>query len=626
MINQCFLYYKFFVTIFFIGSLISCVDNVSNPNDNINKTNEITITVYSPISNDSLHMGKNIINYTSLDMLNGVGLSTFQVFVGYDQISAQLLQSFYVDEKGNIPIIYIHSDSLEKKLNLSPYNLPSIFNYWITVYDKNGNYKISPTFTHLILDKKPEAPTNLTLNKITSTSYNLFWDDNSSNEDYYELWRKDGVGGVYQKIATLSKNTISKNENVYSSSVNYFFKIRATNVYGNSKFSNEVSIANSNIDGAPSNLVAQALGASRIQLNWKDNISGELGFRIQRALTESLDFVQIGIVAENVTEFVDENLSANTEYKYHVAAFTSSSQTNWSNLSYATTFNKDVPAPTGLVANFNMTVKAVELHWNDNTTLESGSIIERKSSAGDEYVDLAYTDQNVNSFFDYNVENNKIYYYRVRYLANEGFRTQPSNEDTAYVPQIPPKAPSNLKIYEFTAGSLYGLTWTDNSDEETSFQIERRESGTNNFKYIEISPNTTAYNDNVPSASNIYYYKIRSNRNGLYSAYSNEVSTSGSTSGLTAPSELKAEKVVSKLAVNLSWKDNSSNELGFIIERMSTDNPTYVEIKRVGPNVKSFEDNGPGIYYTGTFYYRIKAFNGQSESAYSSVAVINIQP
>lgn len=605
---------------------LGCVDNISNPTDNVNKTNEISIIVYSPISNDSLHMGKNVINYSALPISGGAALSAFELFVGYEQNTAVPIQSFYVDDKGNNPIIYIHTDSLEKKLNLSSYNLPSIFRYWITVYDKNGNYKVSDTYDNLILDKKPEAPTNLTLTKITSTSYNLFWEDNSSNEDSYELWRKDGESGTYQKIATLSKNTISRNENIFNSSVNYFFKVRATNAFGNSKFSNEVSIATSNIDGAPTNLVAQALGASRIQLNWQDNLTGELGFRIQRALESSTNYTQIAIVAENVTEYIDNNLSANTGYKYRVAAFTSSSQTDWSNLAYATTFNKDVPPPTNLVATFNSSLDVVALHWSDNTTLESGTIIERKSSASEEYADLAYTDANATSFYDYNIEHNKTYFYRVRYLANEGFRTQPSNEDTAYVPFLPPAAPSNLRIFEFTAGSLYGLTWNDNSNDETGFQLERRESGTNTTVYFDISANTTAYNDVIPSSAKVYYYRIRSVKNGLYSSFSNEVNTSGSSSGLIAPSNLSAEKVASKLAVKLTWKDNSSNELGFIIERMSTDNPNYSEIKRVGPNVTTYEDNGPGIYYTGTFYYRIKAFNGQSESAYSTPAVINIQP
>lgn len=619
-------YYKLLLALLIVTVMASCVDNISNPPDNINKSNEISIIVYSPINNDTLHMGMNIINYTALDAIGGAGLSTFELFAGYDQKEAVPIQSFYVDEKGNNPIIYIHTDSLEKKLGLTPYNLPTLFRYWISVYNKNGNYKVSSTYDNLVLDKRPEQPANLTLTKITSTSYNLFWEDNSSNEDYYELWRKDSENGTYQKIATLPKNTISKNENVINSTVNYFYKIRAVNAFGNSKFSNEVSIATSNIDGAPSNLTAQALGASKIQLNWRDNLTGELGFRIQRALATSTEFTQIAIVAENVTEYIDENLTANTGYKYRVAAFKSSSQTNWSNVSYATTYNKDVPPPTNLTASFNPNIDAVELHWNDNTNLESGSIIERKSSATAEYTDLAYTDPNVTLFYDYNIEHNKIYYYRVRYLANEGFRTQPSNEDTAYVKNIPPIAPSNLKIYEFTAGSLYGLTWNDNSDDETSFQIERRESETNAIVYINISENTTAYNDNIPSSSRIYYYRIRSEKNGLYSTFSNEVNTAGSTSGLTAPSDLKAEKDTSKLAVKLTWKDNSSNELGFIIERMSTDNPTYIEIKRVGPNVTAYEDNGPGIYYTGTFYYRIKAFNGQTESAYSASAVINIQP
>lgn len=614
------------ISLVFTMLFVRCVDTVTNPNDSVNKSS-ITIQIYSPTPTDTLHMGKNVINYSASDYAGGSGLQSFELFAGTDQVSAKSIQGFWVDEKGNNPIIYLHTDSLEKKLNLDPYNLPSSVSYWITVYNKNNMYKISEIQTNVILDRKPEAPSNLTLTKISSSSYNLFWDDNSSNEDYFEIWRKDGSSGVYQKISTLSKNTISKNEFVFSTNIVYYYKLRAVNIYGNSSFSNEVGTSGSNSDGVPGNLIAQALGATKIQLNWKDNSVGELGFKIQRALASSTSFTQIAIVAANKTEYIDENLTANTNYQYRVSSFTSNSQSGWSNIAYAMTYSKDVPPPTNLEAKFNKSLKAVELHWSDNSNSENGSVVERKTSATDEYSDYAYTSRDITSFVDYSIEFDKVYYYRVRYITDEKFRTEPSNEDTAYVPNLPPNAPSNLKIYEFTPDSLYGLTWTDNSNDETGFQIQRRESETNTIKYIDIDANTTAYNDNIPSSSKTYYYKIRAVKNGLYSDYSNEVSTSGSTgSGLSAPSNVTAEKVQGELAVEIKWKDNSSNELGFIIERSSTDNSTYVEIKRVGPDVTFYKDNGPGIYFGGTFMYRLKAFNGQGESAYSSAAVIYIQP
>jgi len=618
-------YFRIVLSGLMAALIVSCVDTITNPNDTTNKTGVITFEIYSPKSSDSLHMGRNIVVYAAADVSGGSGLVSFELFAGYDQVSPVSVQGFWVDENGNNPVIYIDTDSLEKKLNLDPYNLPASFNYWITVYNKNNQYKVSDTQVNLVINKKPEVPTNLTISKISDNSYNLFWDDNSSNEDNFELWRKDGSAGTFQKISTINKNNISKNEYVPTSSATYSYKIRAVNGSGNSSFSNEVSTSGLS-SGTPSNLTAQALGASMVQLNWKDNSTGELGFKIQRALASSSNFTQIAIVSANKTEYIDENLSANTNYQYRISSFTSSSQSAWSDVVYATTYNKDVPAPTNLVATFNRTLKAVELHWSDNTNLENGSIVERKLEANSEYSDLAYTAQNENSFYDYDISFDEVYYYRVRYISNEDFRTQPSNEDTAYVPVLPPNAPTNLKIYEFTAGSLYGLTWTDNSNDETGFQILRRESGTNTLKYIDLDANTTAYNDNIPSSTKTYYYRVSSVKDGKYSEYSNEVNTAGTSSGFAAPSQVTAEKVTSKLAVKLSWKDNTSNELGFIIERSSTDNPSFIEIKRVGPNVTNYEDNGPGIYYSGTFTYRLKAFNGQTESPYSLTATIFIQP
>lgn len=68
--------------------------------------------------------------------------------------------------------------------------------------------------------------------------------------------------------------------------------------------------------------------------------------------------------------------------------------------------------------------------------------------------------------------------------------------------------------------------------------------------------------------------------------------------------------------LDLYWKDNSSNETGFVIER-KTKGGTYAEIATVGDNTTTYSDTSAQI--GTTYYYRVKA-TGNFDSGYSNEA------
>ena len=86
---------------------------------------------------------------------------------------------------------------------------------------------------------------------------------------------------------------------------------------------------------------------------------------------------------------------------------------------------------------------------------------------------------------------------------------------------------------------------------------------------------------------------------------------------LAAPTSLTAT-VVSDTVINLTWVDNSgSNESGFRIERSSGGSP-FAEIGTVGPNVTSYVSTG--LTASTIYTYRVRAYNGSSQSGYSNEA------
>jgi len=84
----------------------------------------------------------------------------------------------------------------------------------------------------------------------------------------------------------------------------------------------------------------------------------------------------------------------------------------------------------------------------------------------------------------------------------------------------------------------------------------------------------------------------------------------------SAPSSFSATSASSN-QINLSWTDNSLNELGFKIERKSG-SATYTQIAIASRNATSYSDTG--LSAGTTYTYRIRAYNNIGDSSYSSEA------
>jgi hypothetical protein len=85
--------------------------------------------------------------------------------------------------------------------------------------------------------------------------------------------------------------------------------------------------------GAPSDLVAISSSRRYVYLQWQDNASGELGFRVERCEGSSCrNFTEIRVVPTDVTWLVDEAVTRNTTYRYRVCAFHATQESENSNI------------------------------------------------------------------------------------------------------------------------------------------------------------------------------------------------------------------------------------------------------------------------------------------------------
>ncbi len=204
----------------------------------------------------------------------------------------------------------------------------------------------------------------------------------------------------------------------------------------------------------------------------------------------------------------------------------------------------------------------------------------------------------------------------------------PTEEPTTDPGPTTPAAPSNLTA-RTASSSRVELAWSDNSNSETGFAIERSLDGAEWSEIGTAGSNRTMYLDMGLDPDTTYFYRVRALNPSGYSPYSNTASATtpkeqNSAAGArapAAPSDLNAASS-SPSRIELSWNDSSNNEDGFALERSA--GSTWQEIATVARNHTTYLDSG--LAPETTYQYRVRAYNSSGHSTYSNVASAKTQP
>jgi subtilisin family serine protease len=178
----------------------------------------------------------------------------------------------------------------------------------------------------------------------------------------------------------------------------------------------------------------------------------------------------------------------------------------------------------------------------------------------------------------------------------------------------PPVAPSSPSA-SFAPVAQIDLSWTDNSNNESGFRIERKIGAAGSYSpRATVGPNVTNYNDAGLTEATTYYYRMTAYNAQGDSMYSSEVNA---TTLPAAPSGLSATAASSSM-IDLAWTDNSGGETGYKIMRKIGAGGTYSQVGTVGANVTSYSNTG--LSGSKTYYYHVMAYNVTGDSAQSNEA------
>ena len=182
----------------------------------------------------------------------------------------------------------------------------------------------------------------------------------------------------------------------------------------------------------------------------------------------------------------------------------------------------------------------------------------------------------------------------------------------------PPNAPTSL-VATTSSSTQINMIWTDNSSDETGFEVERSANGTTGWTLIASpSTNINSYYNTGLTPSTQYFYRVRAvnaNGNSAYSNVADATTSAPPSTPPTAPTSLTAT-AASSSAINIAWTDNSSDETGFELERSANGTTGWTLITTKAANVTTHSDTG--LTAETAYYYRLRAVNAAGNSSYSN--------
>lgn len=446
-------------------------------------------------------------------------------------------------------------------------------------YDPKGKQTIDP-------------PSSLLLQAISESAIKLEWQQ-SGEFLGFKIERKDSVKGQYRHIVTLAKETTSYTDTTVQLGFTYYFRLISYNA--NNEASKEASIEH--FLRAPSNLNIRQESDVVISLTWKDNSEVERGFKIERKNHPDSVFREIASLPPNTTTHTDTSVMLNFSYFYRLRAFSSHLYSDAITSNITLVFSP----PTDLKA-LQLSDTQIRLNWTDNSNFEKGFKIERKADLSGAFNTLGTVDANVTEFIDTNAKLGSTYFYRVTTFTADNM----SNYTELSIQHVL-LAPTNLKFILMSPSQLR-LDWQDNSNIELGFRIQRKDGEGGAFGAIATVTSNFFLDNNIRQGVK-HFYRVTAYTPSEESAF-----TEANIFVFPSPSNLRMTSI-SENEIDLRWNDNSTFELGFILER-SENQAAYHEITRLPANAVSYLESN--LNTNSQYSYKIKAFWDNEESAYSN--------
>jgi hypothetical protein len=168
----------------------------------------------------------------------------------------------------------------------------------------------------------------------------------------------------------------------------------------------------------------------------------------------------------------------------------------------------------------------IEISWADRSNAEFGFKIEKKVGSGGVYSEVDTVGPDVTNYDEMGQSDETSYYYRVRAFNAQG------NSSYFNESNVKTHAPPSDLLAVAISKSRINLSWSDNSSNESGYEIWRRVAGNLNYSIVgTVAAGETSYADTNLSASTTYDYLVRAISTNSGSDFSNSDSATTLKSG-----------------------------------------------------------------------------------------------
>jgi titin len=421
---------------------------------------------------------------------------------------------------------------------------------------------------------KPAAPIGVKVTTVSVSRLGVSWGASNGATSYEVERSADGETG-WETVATVG-GTSYEDPHLLGGTRQYY-RVRAVSGVGASAPS--AVATNVTIPAAPAFLVAVPTPDGPVGLAWAA-VTGAGEYLIERS-EDGVNWSQLVTTSEGI--YMDTQVSAGTVYQYRARAL------GEAGASGTTTSDAVVTAPAAPVDPYALPLADGQINVSWVPVAGASAFVVERSGDGVSWEAVGTTE--VNSYTDTGLPAKTRYFYRTRAINAAG-TSDASAPIEAVTLQAAPDAPSALSLTPVSSDTV-GLTWQDNSANESGFRVEySRNNGKTWLLAGNVPANTSSVQVTGLETGDNYRFRVSAyNEMGL-SRRSNAISgrALGGKPGTQPGSRVldvqnvkqampgltkkqlpdAATKVTARAystsAVQLTWKDNADNELGYRVE------------------------------------------------------------
>ncbi|CAL1518078.1 fibronectin type III domain-containing protein [Chitinophaga sp. MM2321] len=467
---------------------------------------------------------------------------------------------------------YVWKNAADTSITLGTQNTLAVRqagNYVIKVTELYGcSSSFSAPFTVIPANgSQAPAPANsLVASGTSKTGVTLNWNKNVSqtySETGFEVYRAATAGGPYTLIALVNANVLTYEDHGLNPNTQYFYIVRAVNNSGAAAVSNEAN-ATTQYDStppiAPGNVTATGTTRTSVTLSWvasTDDVAVDKydiyinGVKSYTINGDQTSFTAYGLTNRQIYTFIIKArdaagnvspasnqasaaaISKGLNYKYYLGAFNTLPD-----------FTTLTPDKTGTTPTVDLSVRTQETNYailwqgyinipvTGNYTFETYSDDGSKLYIGN-YSPTATALVNNDGLHGTQYREGTINLTKGSYPISISFFQQGGGQtmqifwkntangvttrqeipasffaDTLTLPAVP-VAPSNTKATAVSYNKI-NLTWNDNSNNETGFEIYRAAAQAGPYNIVATTAaNATTYADSLLTAQTTYYYQVK---------------------------------------------------------------------------------------------------------------------